>query len=162
MHNSYGANPKQQLLIAGVSMGVAALLLVARAHFSANSLDALPAYHQEDARFSSRTKFDAAVDTCLDRFKGQDPFDVSTMVMETKMHFRQPSPHYQNLLFEEMKRRAKAELQTQGVESLAVFVITQSGPNCRLYWSKQGGAISYANEPFGRDVAQAEFRRLKR
>lgn len=103
----------------------------------------LPATRSHE-RFTSRAAFDAGVDKSLNGLRGQEPFEISTMILESKRRFRDPSPQERGLSWAQMKRRTQELLRTPGVESVSVFVIPRDGPkgaNTCLTWTKNGGLI---------------------
>lgn len=118
-----------------------------------------PATHQQSERFAARAAFDAGVDKSLNLLRGQEPFEITTMIMESKRRLRAPSPQERGLSFAQMKRHTRELLRTPGVESVSVFVVTRDGPqgsNMCLTWTKNGGLILRAGEHDSPAAAQDE------
>lgn len=120
-------------------------LIAGAAHINAP----VPASHRESERFTSRSAFDAGVDKSLNLLRGQEPFEITAMIRESKGRFREPSPQERGLSFAQMKRHTQGLLHTRGVESVSVFVLTRDGPqgsNTCLTWTKNGGLILRAGQ----------------
>lgn len=158
-------SPRAQLLIGLgsilLAIGLIAAITVVRPEAGMSSpIPSMIAPHQQNVRLLSRAAFDAGVDKCLNTLRGQEPFDITTMIMESKGRFRDPSPQERGLSFADMKRHTKEWLHTPGVESVSVFVLTRGGSEdgmgARLTWTKNGGVISRVEEESSGAQAQDE------